>query len=106
MPETSSHERAKAKAAGRRGETEIPVRGECRLDAATERRATEVERSGSCDRLKAAAQRLQASGKPQKVLQVPQEDMDKAARAMREVGVSGTVKNMSGIKRRHVDAER
>jgi hypothetical protein len=32
------------------------------------------------------------SGKPQKVLQVPQKDMAKAAKAMQNVGISGTVK--------------
>jgi len=42
------------------------------------------------------------SGKPQKVFQVPQKDMSKAAKAMQNVGVSGTVKNMGGTKRRSV----
>jgi len=32
------------------------------------------------------------SGKPQKVLQVPQKDMAKAAKAMQNIGVGGTVK--------------
>jgi len=42
------------------------------------------------------------SGKPQKVLQVPQKDMAKAAKAIQNVGVGGTVKNMGGTKRRSV----
>jgi len=66
------------------------------------RRAKEIERSGSLERLKEAAKRLKMSGKPQKVLIVPQKDMSKAARAMRDVGVNGTVKNLRGTKRRWV----
>lgn len=106
MPESKSHKAAKGKAAGKTGETEIPLAGGRRLDAGTRRRATEVERSGLTDKLKDAAQRLKASAKPQKVLQVPQHNMGKAARALRDVGVSGTVKNMSGTKRRYVPKEK
>jgi len=102
MPESKSHRVAKGKAAGKAGETEIPLASGQRLDAGTRQRATEVERSGSTDRLKKAAQRLKASVKPQKVLQVPQHDMTKATKALRDVGVSAIVKNMSGAKRRHV----
>lgn len=60
---------------------------------------SEIERSGLPERLEVAAQRLKKSGKPQKVLQVPQKDMSKAAEAMRKLGVGGTVKNLSGTKR-------
>ncbi len=42
------------------------------------------------------------SGKLQKVLQVPQKDMAKAAKAMQNVGISGTITNMGGTKRRSV----
>jgi len=73
-----------------------------RLDAVTKRTATEVERSGSSAGLAKAARRLRDSGKSQKVLQVPQTDMAKAAGAMRKAGVSGTVKNMSGTKRQSI----
>lgn len=102
MKETSSHSRAKGTAAGRGGQTEVPLSHGRRLDAATAKRATEIERSGSMSALEKAAQRLKASGKPQKVLQVPQSDMSKAAKAMGTVGVPGTVKNMAGTKRRSV----
>jgi hypothetical protein len=102
MPESTSHKRAKQKAAGKSGETEKPIRRRRRLDAATKHRATEVERSGDLAALKRAAQRLKDSGKRQKVLQVPQQDMDKATQAMRDVGVTGTVKNIGGTKRRSV----
>ena len=102
MSESGSHKRAKRKAAGKSGQTETPIKGGRRLDAATARRATEVERSGTSKGLEKAARRLKASGKPQKVLQVPQKDMDKAAEAMRKVGASGTVKNMSETSRRYI----
>ncbi len=102
MPESESHKRAKKRAAGKEGQTEKPLKGGGRLDAATPGRATEVERSGNLAGLRKAARRLKKSSKSQKVLQVPQKDMDNAEAAMREEGVSGTVKNMSGSKRRSI----
>jgi hypothetical protein len=102
MGETQSHKRAKAHAAGRTGHTEVPLNRGRRLDAATAKTATEVERSGTAAGLQKAARRLAASGKPRRVLQVPQKDMTKASAAMRKVGVTGSVKNMGGTKRRSV----
>jgi hypothetical protein len=102
MAESQSHKRAKAKAAGASGETEKPLPGNRRLDAATPGRATEVERSGAPDMLRDAARRLRDSGKTQRVLQVPNQDMAAAAEALRKTGVSGTVKNMGGSRRRSV----
>ena len=102
MAESKAHKNAKSKAAGKSGRTEAPLKSGGRLDAATERRATEVERSDNQARLEQAAQRLQDSGKSQKVLQVPQQNMSKAAAAMRAKGVKGSVKNISGTKRRSV----
>ena len=99
MSETNSHKRAKNKAAGKTGEQELKLNDGRRLDAATSKRATEIERSGSSEGLTKAAKRLKDSGKSQKVLQVPQKDMPKAVEAMQKVGVGGTVKNMSGTKR-------
>lgn len=102
MAESQSHKRAKSKAAGKGGKTETPLKDNRRLDAKTLKKATEIERSGSKSGLEKAAQRLKDSGKPQKVLQVPQNDMDKATQAMRAKNVKGTVKNMSGTKRKSV----
>ena len=42
----------------------------------------------------------------QKVLQVPQKDMAKAAKAKQNVGVSGTIKNMGGTRRRSVSKKK
>jgi len=102
MAESDSHKRAKTKAAGQTGETEAPLRGNRRLDARTSKRAVEVELSGTVAGLEKAVRRLKDSGKPQKVLQVPQKDMAKAAKAMQNIGISGTIKNMIGTKRRSV----
>ncbi|RLC07335.1 MAG: hypothetical protein DRH43_11820 [Deltaproteobacteria bacterium] len=102
MAESDSHRSAKSKAAGQAGKTEIPLRGNRKLDAVTSRKAIEIERSGDIDRLEKAAKRLKDSGKPEKVLQVPQKDMAKAAKAMQNVEIGGTVKNMGGTKRRSV----
>jgi len=102
MPESQSHKRAKSKAAGKAGKTEVSLSRGRRLDAQSGNKATEVERSGSPQGLTKAAQRLKVSGKPQKVLQVPQQDIPKAVKAMQKVRVKGTVKNISGTKRRSV----
>ncbi|MBW1949368.1 MAG: hypothetical protein JRJ18_07455 [Deltaproteobacteria bacterium] len=102
MTESDRHKRAKSKAAGRAGETEAPLRGNRRLDALSSNKAVEIELSGTINGLEKAAKRLKDSGKPQKVLQVPQKDMAKAAKAMQTVGISGTVKNMGGTKRRSI----
>lgn len=102
MAESQSHKRAKSKAAGKSGKTEVPIKEYQRLDAQTQKKATEVERSGEPARLKKAAQRLKDSGKPQKVLQVPQKNIPKAVEAMKKARVKGTVKNMSGTKRKSI----
>ena len=102
MTESKSHKSAKKKAAGKSGQTEVPLSGGRRLDAATKNKATEVERSGSSSNLEKAAKRLRDSKKSQKVLQVPQKDMDKAVNAMKKIGISGTVKNMSSTKRKSI----
>ncbi len=104
MSESPSHNNAKNKAAGKGGQTEVPVSRNRRLDALTHdgKRATEVERSGDPAMLEKAARRLRASEAPQRVLQVPQNDMQAAIDAMRQVGVTGTVKNLGGTKSRSV----
>ena len=102
MARSQSHKRAQAKAAGKSGRTEAPLRGNRRLDAKSKKTATEVERSGSPTLLRKAAKRLKDSGLPQKVLQVPQPDMAAAAKAMTDANVTGTVKNMGGTRRRSV----
>ena len=102
MSKSQSHKRAQSKAAGTSGRTEVPISGNRRLDAKAGNKATEVERSGSAQGLQQAARRLRDSGASKKIIQVPQSDMSIAAKAMKDVGVHGTVKNMGGTKRRSV----
>lgn len=102
MPESKSHKEYKNKAAGKNGVTEKAISRGRRVDAVTSKKATEIERSGSLNALKEAAKRLKDSGKSQKVLQVPQNDMIKAVKAAENVGVKLTVKNLAGTKRRYV----
>ena len=104
MTETTSHKKAKGRAAGKSGKKEVPLSRGKRLDALSSsgKTATEIERSGDMRSLKAAASRLKSSGASRKVLQVPQSDMSKARQAMRSKKVKGSVKNMTGTKTRSV----
>jgi len=101
MSKSNSHKQLQQKAAGKNGTTEKVLPSGKKLDALTAngKRATEVER---CGNLKLAAQRLKESGASQKVLQVPTSDMQRAAKALKAEGISGTVKNLNGTKRKSV----
>lgn len=65
-------------------------------------RVTEIVNSGKPAQLTAAARRLGAARARQRVLKVPQQYMTQAVEAMRSVGVRGTVRNLTGTKRRQV----
>lgn len=96
MAESQAHKNAKNRAPGR---TEVPIKGG-RLDSANRKTATQVERNPS--NLTNSVSVLKTSHRPRKVLQVPQHLMSDATSEMRKQKVSGTVKNMSGTKRRFV----
>jgi len=102
MGETQSHHRAKNQAAGKYGKTEVTISRNRRIDAMTATTAIEIERSRHTTRLEKAARRLKASRRRRKVLQVPQKNLGKAVKAMRRIGVRGTVRNMGGTQRRTV----
>jgi hypothetical protein len=97
MVESQSHKRAKGKAPG---ETEVKIPGGRRLDSATDKTATEVERNPQ--NILKAVKRLKDSNRARKVLQVPQNLMIDAVEEMKKQGVPGTVKNLSSTKRRFV----
>ena len=101
MSESQSHKRAKSKAPG---ETEVKILCGKRLDSATLKTATEVERNPQ--NIPKAVKRLKDSGRDRKVIQVPQNLMDDAVEAMKNQGVSGTVKNLSDTKRISVRKKR
>lgn len=88
MAESKSHQRAKASAAGKHGQTEVQLHYGRRLDSITSGggRATEVERRGAPARLRAAAERLDDSGATQRVLQVPQHHKDQGTRPRPDQG--------------------
>ncbi len=94
MPETQSHKRAKAKAPGK---PEVPISRRRRLDSASPKTATEIERNEG--NLVDAVRRLRDSGRQRKVLQVPQPLIPKARKVMKQEGVGGTIKNLSGTKK-------
>lgn len=98
---SDAHKNAQSKAAGPGGFTEYQLKNGGRLDALStnKKRATEVER---CGNFTEAAKRLKSSGANQKTMQVPQKDMARAAEAMKKAGIKGSIKNMSGTKRKSV----
>ena len=97
MSESQSHKRLKTKAPGK---TEAPISRNRRLDSATQKTATEIERNPQ--NIDKAVRRLRDSRRPRKVLQVPQPQLNNAVDSMQKIGVKGTVKNLSGTKRRSV----
>ncbi len=101
MAEKSTHKRLKSEIAGKTGRKEVPIKGGRRLDVVTKHKAVEIERGGP-SRLEKAALRLKDSRKSQKVLIAPSKSLSKAREAMRKVGVSGTVRNISSTKRSYV----
>jgi hypothetical protein len=66
------------------------------------RRAEEVDRSGSLNHLERAAKRLKAARAAERILVVPQWNMDKAVEAMRRAGVTGVVTNLCGTRKQRV----
>jgi hypothetical protein len=101
MARSNSHKRHQRRAAGKGGRTEGALPSGKRLDALTRsgHRATEVELSGNYERYRKAAQRLQESGATQRVIRTQHKYVDIATRAMRDEGVKGSVRNLSGTKR-------
>ncbi len=69
-----------------------------------ERRVQEVDRSESVVNLERAAKRLKVAHASERVLVVPQWNMEKAVEAMKRAGVSGVVTNLCGTKKQRVAA--
>jgi hypothetical protein len=74
--------------------------------AREERRAEEVDRTGSLRHLERVAKRLKHVDAVDRVLYVPQWDMAKAEMAMRKAGVAGAVSNLCGTRRKIVRVSR
>ena len=95
MQRSKQHEILKGREMGIK---EKPVRGG-RLDAGTKIKAVEIERTGSPKGLKHAIEKLKGSHKPQKVLRVPQKDMEKAREIAKQERAKITITNISKTKR-------
>ena len=76
MSESQSHKRAKASAPGK---TEVPISRNRYLDSATKKTATEIERNPQ--NISKAVGRLKDSGRTRRVLQVPQNLINKWGQA-------------------------
>lgn len=70
------------------------------------KKAETVDRTGSVKHLERAAKRLKHVKAEDRILYVPQWDMDKAEEAMRKAGVTGAVSNLCGSQRKRVKAGR
>ena len=104
MSESESHKRAKNKAAGAGGKTEVPLSRNRYLDALTKdgTRATEIERSGDPKLLDKAVKRLTDSGAPKKHLHVPHKDIPKATEAVKKGSTTVVIKNLGGTQSKTV----
>jgi len=102
MGEKEPHKKLKKKLAGKHGETEVPLSGGQRLDAANKDTAFEIENSGNPDLIKLALKRLDKSKKPKKVLAVPQKDFEKGIEIMKDINFSGTIRNLGGTNKKHI----
>ena len=104
MAETSSHKNAKTRGL-RSSRTEIPIRGNRRLDASTARIAREVERSGGEKSLAKAVRRLNTQTNKKKELVVLTVNLDKAKRVAEKIAKGKlTIKNLAGTQRRFVNS--
>jgi len=96
LKRSKQHERLKSRERGRK---EKPTKGG-RFDASTRIKVVEIERTGSPQRLKHAIQKLKKSTKPQKILRVPEHDMNKAKDIAKELRAKLTITNLSKTKRK------
>jgi hypothetical protein len=96
MSESRSHKQGKGNAA----RTEVPISGGRRLDAIRGTTAIEVERGGTPSKIDQALSRLSTQANKQKILRVPQSDMDLAVERAKQKNMNVTVTNLSKTKRR------
>lgn len=96
MPESRSHKGGKGSAARK----EVPISRGRRLDAIRGSNAIEVERGGTPQKIGQALSRLKTQTNKNKILRVPQKDMDMAAQLTRQRHMNVTVTNLSKTKRK------
>lgn len=96
MPESRGHKRGKGSAARK----EVPISRGRRLDAIRGKYAIEVERSGSPKKVDQALSRLRTQRNKSKILRVPQQDMNMAAKQVRRKRMNVAVTNLAKTKRK------
>lgn len=94
MPESKSHKKGKGNAARK----EVPIPGKRRLDAIRGNSAIEVERGGTPQKIDQALSRLKTQTNKNKILRVPQNDMEMAIKHVQQKGMNVTVTNLSKTK--------
>ena len=77
-----------------------PISRRRRLDAIRGHHAIEVERSGSKQGINKALSRLKTQRNKNKIIRVPQKDMNKARQQVRKKGMNVTITNLSKTRRR------
>lgn len=96
MTESRSHKKGK----GNASRTEVPIKGNRRLDAIRGNSAIEVERSGTRQGLDKAISRLKTQKNKSKILRVPQNHMGLALERAKIKQIKVTVTNLSKTKRK------
>lgn len=91
MPESRSHKKGKGKAA----RTEVPIPGGRRLDAIRGNSAIEVELGGTPEKIDEALARLKTQKNKNKILRVPQKNIDMAGQRVRQKRMNVTITNLS-----------
>ncbi|WAC06810.1 MAG: hypothetical protein OS130_11185 [Thermodesulfobacteriota bacterium] len=94
MPESKSHKKGKGSAA----RTEVPIPGKRRLDAIRGKSTIEVERGGTAQKIDQALFRLKTQMNKNKILRVPQNDMEMAMKRVHHKGINVKVTNLSKTK--------
>lgn len=95
MPESRSHKEGKGNAA----KQEVPISKGRRLDAVRGNSAIEVERGGTSQSINKALSRLETQTNKNKILRVPQNDMELASEQAHKKQMNVTITNLSKTKR-------
>ena len=97
MAESRSHKTGK----GNASRQEVPISRGRRLDAIRGHNAIEVERGGTPKTINKALSRLRTQSNKNKIIRVPQSDMDKALDLARKKEMNVTVTNLAKTKRKY-----
>ncbi|MCX7615952.1 MAG: hypothetical protein N2Z68_00950 [Patescibacteria group bacterium] len=97
------HRQIQKQIARKKGKIEVPLTHKRRLDVLRKKKAIEIERSGSPERIVKALNRLKSKKTLSKELRVPQWDLDKAKEIGKKKKMRVVIKNISGTKKRVIE---